>query len=69
MGKKTLCRHLAKMLHCEGADAPCNVCPACIKAESGNHPDIIYVEADEKNPLNVERAALRCCTEYAFESI
>ncbi len=56
MGKKTLCRHLAKMLHCEGADAPCNVCPACIKAESGNHPDIIYVEADEKNPLNVERA-------------
>ncbi len=56
MGKKTLCRHLSEMLLCEGEAAPCALCSACIKTQSGNHPDIIWVEADEKNPLNVERA-------------
>ena len=56
MGKKTLCRHLAAMLHCEAENAPCGQCSTCIKTTSGNHPDIIYVEADEKNPLNAERA-------------
>ncbi len=56
MGKKTLCRHLAEMLLCEGEDAPCGRCSACIKTKSGNHPDMIFVEADEKNPFHVERA-------------
>ncbi|MBQ7036166.1 MAG: hypothetical protein IJN74_01595 [Clostridia bacterium] len=56
MGKKTLCRYLAAMLHCESENAPCGTCSTCIKTESGNHPDIIFVEADEKNPLNAERA-------------
>ncbi len=56
MGKKTLCRYLASMLHCDAADAPCGTCSTCIKTESGNHPDIIFVEMDEKNPLNAERA-------------
>lgn len=56
MGKKTLCRYLAAMLQCEEENAPCGTCSTCIKTESGNHPDIIFVEADEKNPINAERA-------------
>ena len=56
MGKKTLCQYLARLLLCEGEQKPCDKCSTCIKTKSGNHPDIIYVAADEKNPLNVERA-------------
>ena len=56
MGKKTLCRHIAEMLLCEGENAPCGTCSACIETKSGNHPDIIYVETGDKNPLSVERA-------------
>lgn len=56
MGKKTLCRYLAELLQCEGADGPCGMCGACIKAQSGNHPDIVFLDVDEKNPINVERA-------------
>jgi len=57
MGKKTLCRHLAGMIQCESTDSPpCGTCSACVKTQSGNHPDIVFVEADAKNPLNVERA-------------
>lgn len=56
MGKKTLCRHIARLLLCQGEDKPCNACSACIKSKSGNHPDIIYVETNEKNPMNADRA-------------
>lgn len=56
MGKKTLCHHIARLLLCEGDEKPCETCGACIKSRSGNHPDIIRVEIDEKNPMTVERA-------------
>ncbi len=56
MGKKTLCKYLAEMLQCERAEAPCGTCGGCVKSQSGNHPDIIFVDTDAKNPLNVERA-------------
>ncbi len=56
MGKKTLCRHVAQLLLCEKETAPCGKCGACVKTKSGNHPDLIYVESDDKNPFTVERA-------------
>ena len=56
MGKKTICRHIARLLLCRGAEKPCDACGDCIKSKSGNHPDIIYVEIDEKNPMTVDRA-------------
>lgn len=56
MGKKTLCKYLAEMLQCERADAPCGMCGSCVKSRSGNHPDIIFVASDAKNPMPVEQA-------------
>lgn len=41
----------AKSLVCENSgSAPCCSCPACLEAQSGNHPDIIHVypEKDKK---------------------
>lgn len=44
-GKKTLARLLAKALVCRDRDnAPCGVCPSCVRAAAGSHPDIRVVE-------------------------
>lgn len=40
-GKRTFAKLLAKALVCrEKQGAPCGVCPSCIRAAAGSHPDI-----------------------------
>lgn len=44
-GKRTLARLIAKALVCRDRDnAPCGVCPSCVRAAAGSHPDIRVVE-------------------------
>lgn len=41
-GKRTLAQILARACVCTAqGERPCGVCPACIKAKAGSHPDII----------------------------
>lgn len=45
VGKRTLAGLTAKALVCRDRDrAPCGVCPSCVRAEAGSHPDIRTVE-------------------------
>lgn len=55
-GKKTFARYVAEMLLCEDAQcgAPCGKCASCIKALSGNHPDIIHVEHEKASVLGID---------------
>lgn len=53
-GKRTLARLLAAAAICRGNDRPCGVCPACRKALSGNHPDVITVDDPEKKTVSVD---------------
>ena len=40
-GKRTLAKMLAQALVCRNKEeAPCGVCPSCIRARAGTHPDI-----------------------------
>lgn len=44
-GKRTLARLIAKALVCrDRAHAPCGVCPSCVRAAAGSHPDIRVIE-------------------------
>lgn len=53
-GKRTLARVFAKALQCEGEGVrPCGECPSCVKAENGNHPDIIEVLHEKPNTISV----------------
>ena len=60
-GKKMMASLFAMTLQCEkhGVE-PCMECPSCKKAQSQNHPDIIYVKhekppaADSTNVVQVE---------------
>jgi DNA polymerase-3 subunit delta' len=51
VGKRELARLLAKSYFCshrEGA-SPCNTCADCRRIDSGNHPDLVWVEPDGKS--------------------
>ena len=54
-GKKTLASVVAKALQCEeGGPDPCGKCHSCIQAESGNQPDIIWVNHEKPNVISVD---------------
>jgi DNA polymerase III, gamma/tau subunits len=43
-----------KTLQCEEKGTnPCNKCKSCIQADSGNHPDILWIN-NEKNSIGVD---------------
>jgi len=53
-GKKMLARAFAKVLECEEETGECcNSCHSCMMAESGNHPDIIWVTHEKPNTISV----------------
>ncbi len=54
-GKKTLAQILAQYAVCSGeGNRPCGVCPDCIKAQKGIHPDIFIADGTKSGELNIE---------------
>lgn len=56
-GKKTIAAAFAKTLQCECENVlerPCGRCRSCIQAESGNHPDIIWVRHEKTVSIGVD---------------
>lgn len=43
-----LAHMVANALVCTGENKPCSACPACIKAQNGNHPDIYETDGRTK---------------------
>jgi DNA polymerase-3 subunit delta' len=67
LGKRTLARVIAMQLLCEsGNGEPCGKCRQCRLAESGNHPDIITVQASETG--NYKADDIRAVTSDAVVS-
>lgn len=54
-GKQTLARILAEYAVCRAeGERPCGVCPNCVKAQKGIHPDIVVANGDQSGALNIE---------------
>lgn len=54
-GKNRLASAFAQTLQCESAgERPCGRCHSCLQAESGNHPDIIYLAHEKPSSIGVE---------------
>ena len=54
-GKKMLAGIFARTLQCEAhGSEPCGKCHSCIQAESGNQPDIIYVNHEKPGSISVD---------------
>lgn len=54
-GKRSVAQAFAKTLQCEkgGIDACC-MCQSCLQADSGNHPDIVYVKHEKATGYSVD---------------
>lgn len=65
-GKRTLAKLIAKALVCRNREqAPCGVCPSCIRAAAGSHPDIRIEEGSgATRSLSVD--AIRAVTTDAY---
>jgi len=49
IGKTLFAKELAKALNCKNNESDsCNSCPNCIRVEGHNHPDIFWIEREEK---------------------
>lgn len=46
LGKKAIALNLATALVCSGNDKPCGKCNSCLKASTGNHPEIKVIEEE-----------------------
>lgn len=54
-GKEFIAKVFAKTLQCEeGGTEACGECHSCKQAQSGNHPDIIYISHEKPNTISVE---------------
>lgn len=54
-GKHRLASAFAETLQCEDTqNRPCGKCHSCRQAQSGNHPDIIYVSHEKPSSIGVE---------------
>lgn len=54
-GKKMLATLFAETLLCEEqGSSPCNKCHSCKQADSGNHPDVIWVQHEKPNTISVD---------------
>ena len=54
-GKEFIAKIFAAALQCEDElNPPCQACQSCVKAFSGNHPDIIFVSHEKPNTIGVE---------------
>ncbi|WP_058487030.1 DNA polymerase III subunit [Defluviitalea phaphyphila] len=50
IGKKTIAKTYAKTLQClKGGVTPCNECSSCRAFDSGNHPDVFFIDTDKKS--------------------
>ena len=67
-GKMLMAKALAQTLLCEnGGTEPCCSCPACAKAESGNHPDLIYVTHEKPNAISVDEIRTQVVEDIAIK--
>lgn len=59
LGKKSIALKLASALVCHNnGERPCGRCNSCIKANSGNHPDINIIENDNIISIDVIRGLI-----------
>lgn len=67
IGKQTLARHIAALIHCESDNArPCGVCGACVKHQALSHPDLCIVKNTDASKKSIGVETVRSITSDIF---
>lgn len=67
-GKRTLAAVIAKSMQCEsGEPDPCGTCKSCLQAESGNQPDIIWVDHEKPSVISVDEIRMQIVNDISLK--
>lgn len=58
IGKSLFAKELAKMILCEADKKACGNCSSCIKFDSGNHPDFVFVDSEDGKSIKIGQIRL-----------
>ena len=58
IGKSLFAKELAKMILCEADEKACGNCSSCIKFDSGNHPDFVFVDSEDSKNIKIGQIRL-----------
>lgn len=64
--RQRLSLFLAEAFVCEGDEKPCGKCRHCLKAQSGNHPDIIIADPADQGEKTFKIALIREIKDDAY---
>lgn len=53
IGKRMVARRFLAALFCEADNPPCGICPSCVQAEAGTHPDLITIAPDARGTIPI----------------
>lgn len=53
-GKKALAGIISEYCVCSSANKPCGICPDCVKANNGIHPDILKADGFNAGEMNID---------------
>lgn len=57
-GKTTIAKLLAKAINCTSEPKPCDACDNCQEITTGNHPDVIEIDAASNNGVDEVRSLI-----------
>ena len=58
IGKSIFAKELAKIILCEAHEKACDNCSSCIKFDSDNHPDFIFIDSDDGKNIKIGQVRL-----------
>lgn len=58
IGKSLFAKDFAKIILCSEDNKPCNTCSSCIKFESNNHPDFMFVDSEDGKSIKIGQIRL-----------
>ena len=58
IGKSLFAKELAKMILCQVDEKACGSCSSCIKFDSGNHPDFVFVDSEDGKNIKIGQIRL-----------
>lgn len=55
IGKSLFAKEFAEMILCLSLPKPCHICSSCIKFDSNNHPDFLWLDSEDGKSIKIDQ--------------